>query len=71
MSDKQTKIPKTLHDHLSRAGQRGAANQPHAAKVAGGIAGAKERWKNRKLCPACRRTATPEQVEAGTAVAAN
>ncbi len=54
-----------LHDRLSRAGTKGAANQPHEAKVAGGIAGAKARWAGRPLCPACKRGATPEQIKAG------
>lgn len=61
-------IPPILHQHLSKAGKLGAAAQPREAKVRGGLAGAKTRWANRPLCPACKRPATPEQVAAGETV---
>lgn len=60
-----------MRDHLSKIGAKGAAEQPRAAKVLGGVNGAKARWADRKICPACGRGATPEQIENGTAIPAH
>lgn len=65
MSEQTTTASTNLHERLSRAGKKGAARQPHEAKVAGGLAGSAARWTGKPLCPSCKRGATPEQIKAG------